>query len=248
MGAQAHAAAEAGLNHAVELTTAYIFEWSGNGFASPFLAVNALLAGPDGNGGATADNGSLGTRMGITAAEDIPAGARLTIGGGTGVSANGSVPEYSAIIMDDDATAPDENGDPLTDANRRLIIRATGYATDNSEVTLEALISPSEYGALVVHGDIDITGSADVSGLSGDVHANGDLTIDGSADISGYITASGTYTGDDPGVSGVPPVEIPRSRPGRLQALCRLRPDVRRTDDQSSGRPAVHGFTVRHAL
>ena len=43
-GAQAHAAAEAGLNHAVELTTTYIFEWSANGFASPFLAVNALLA------------------------------------------------------------------------------------------------------------------------------------------------------------------------------------------------------------
>ena len=48
-GAQAHAAAEAGLNHAVELATTYIFEWNANGFMpAPTAAVNALLVGPDG--------------------------------------------------------------------------------------------------------------------------------------------------------------------------------------------------------
>ncbi len=233
--AQAHAAAEAGLNHAVELTTSYIFQWSANGFASPYLAVNALLLGPDnafGTVGTNADNGSLGTRVGIDAAEDIPAGVRLTIGGGTGVSANGNTPEYIAFLMDDDGTAPDEDGVATSDTNRRLIIRATGYAQDNSEVTLEAIISPSSYGALVVDGDVDITGSVDVSGASGDVHANGDLTVDGSADISGDVSASGTYTGDGPGTSGVPPVELPEVDPSdyRHYADFILTSDGRMTD------------------
>ena len=143
----------------MELATSYIFELSANGFASPDLAVNALLVGPDGTVGTDADNGSLGTRPGITAAEDIPAGVRLTIGAGTGVSANGTAPEYIAIVMDDDPTGPDEDGNPLTDANSRVIVRATGYAQDNSEVTLEAVISETELGALLVDGDVNITGS-----------------------------------------------------------------------------------------
>src|ERR687898_2575212 len=47
-GAMTQAAAEAGLNHAVELVVTYIFEWKFNGFGSVEEAVNALLAGPDG--------------------------------------------------------------------------------------------------------------------------------------------------------------------------------------------------------
>src|SRR5688572_21698108 len=63
-GVQAHAAAEAGLNHAVELAVTYIFEWNANGYASPTAALNGLLAGPDGVAG-NADDGTLGTRAGI---------------------------------------------------------------------------------------------------------------------------------------------------------------------------------------
>jgi Tfp pilus assembly protein PilX len=39
-GMQAQAAAEAGLNHAVEVATEYIFDWKSNGFASSDLAVD----------------------------------------------------------------------------------------------------------------------------------------------------------------------------------------------------------------
>ncbi len=51
--AQAQAAAEAGLNHAVELAITYIFEWEANGFVNVEAAVNALLLGPDGASGTT---------------------------------------------------------------------------------------------------------------------------------------------------------------------------------------------------
>jgi Tfp pilus assembly protein PilX len=203
-GAQAHAAAEAGLNHAVELVTSYVFQWNANGHASPAAAANALLIGLD--AGDDDDNGSLGTRPGIDAAEDIPAGTRLTITAGMQA-------QYEAFMMDDDATAPDENGDPTTDANERLIIRAIGYAQDNSEVTLEAIISPAEYGALVVNGDVELTGNVNVIGTEGDVHANGDLAIDGSANISGTASATGTYTGSEPGTGGAPPVDLPEVDP-----------------------------------
>ena len=40
---QAQAAAEAGLNHAVEVATEYIFDWNAHGFASTSFAVDAVL-------------------------------------------------------------------------------------------------------------------------------------------------------------------------------------------------------------
>lgn len=208
-GAEAHAAAEAGLNHAVELATRYIFEWKANGFGSTEQAVDALLVGPDmvsGTVATNADNGSLGwgpARPGITAAEDIPLGTQLTIAAGINA-------RYTAWVMDDDATAPDEGASGLlTDANERLIIVAEGYGPDNSRVRLEAVISPTEMGALITNGDLEITGSVDVSGAEGDVHANGDLDVGGSTTVSGTVTASGEYTGSLAGTEGVPEIEIP---------------------------------------
>jgi len=65
--AQAQAAAEAGLNHAAELATAYIFEWKANGLPNVEAALDGLLVGPDGASGTAStdvDNGSLGPRVG----------------------------------------------------------------------------------------------------------------------------------------------------------------------------------------
>ena len=99
-GARAHAAAEAGLNHAVELATTFIFEFAINGFGSADAAIDSLLAGVDGNAADTADNGGLGERTGIDAGESIPIGGpNVAIAGGVNVS-------YTAFVMDDDATAP----------------------------------------------------------------------------------------------------------------------------------------------
>ena len=48
-GVQAQDAAEAGLNHAVEVASTYIFQWNANGFTvGPEEAVAALLVGRTG--------------------------------------------------------------------------------------------------------------------------------------------------------------------------------------------------------
>ena len=203
---QATAAAEASLNHAVELATTYIFEWQANGFDDVEEAIDALLLGPDGDSG-TADDGSLGTRPGITAAEQIPIGTRLTITGGIDA-------EYEAFIMDDDATAPDEpDGDLVEDENHTLIVRATGYAENDTKVVLEALIGPLPLPAVLVNGDFTMSGSVSIEGSDGSVHANGDLLINGVAvTTTGTVTATGTYTGSPAGSGGAPALPVPDIR------------------------------------
>ena len=203
---QATVAAKAGLNHAVELATTYINQWEANGLADVDAAKTALLLGPDGLSGTVAtdwDNGSLGTRTGITLLEELPIGTRLTITGGI----NG---EYEAFIMGDDATVPDEpTGDLYADENSTLIVRAIGYAQDSTKVVLEALIAPLELGAVVVNGGLDISGSVSIEGSAGSVHANGDLLINGgSASMTGTVTASGTYTGSPSGTGGTPELTV----------------------------------------
>jgi cytoskeletal protein CcmA (bactofilin family) len=206
---QAQVAAEAGLNHAVELATTFVFQWKTNGFADADAAIAALLLGPDGAIGtvaADADNGSLGTRTGIGVTEELPIDTRLAITGGIDA-------EYEAFLLDDDADAPDEDGDPYTDANRTLILRATGYAEDDTKVVLEAVIAPLELGAVVVNGDLDISGNVTIDGTEGSVHANGDLDITGgSASITGDITASETYTGSLAGTGSSPELPLPEIR------------------------------------
>jgi hypothetical protein len=208
-GAQAQAAAEAGLNHAVELAVTYIFEWKANGFGSYGLAVNALLAGPDGltgNPDDDEDNGSLGARAGIDAAEDLPAGEELEVAGSQYV-------RYEAILMDDDGSAPGaypEDANPYNDLNERLIVRATGYGPDNSKVVLEAIISPTSFGAIVTEGDLTLSGNVEIVSDDPDhpdpdpaVHTNSDLTQEGnSADITGTVTASGEWNVEDADIVG----------------------------------------------
>jgi hypothetical protein len=218
-GAQAQAAAEAGLNHAVELAVSYIFEWKANGFMSYGAAVDALLAGPDGatgNPDDDEDNGSLGARPGIDAAEDLPAGEELEVAGSQYV-------RYEAILMDDDDSAPaayPEDANPYSDSNERLIVRATGYGPDDSKVVLEAIISPASFGAIVTEGDLTVSGSVDVivddpnhPDPDAAIHSNGDLTVSGNAtSINGTVTATGEWDvedGDIMGSGSAARVEIP---------------------------------------
>ena len=206
-GTQAEVAAEAGLNHAVELVTTYIADWSANGHDSVDAAIDALLVGPDGLSGTVAtdaDNGSLGARAGIDAAEQIALGAQVAIAAGVDA-------QYEAFVMDDDATAPDEpGGSAYDDENGKIIIRATGYATDDSKVVLEGTLSELLMGAVVINGDLDIGGSAAITGSGGGVHTNGDLIIHGSGStVTGTITASGSYTGYIPGTGGTTELPIP---------------------------------------
>jgi len=196
--AQAHAAAESGLNHAVELMTANLQQFAANGFASSGDAVNSVLQGPDGLTGTAAtdaDNGSL-EGLGIPRPP-----AQVALGAANGVS-------YEVRVFDDDdpargtmMTAADlvrigEDNNPTIDANLTLVLQAIGYATDNTRVTLEATLTNAAtvLPAIVTGGDLVISGNPTLAGSSGGVHANADLDISGNPDISLNATASGVYT------------------------------------------------------
>ena len=238
--AQAQAAAEAGLNHAAELVTTYIFEWKANGFGTAEEAIDALLAGPDQASGTVdtnADNTSLGARTGIDAGEAIPLGTRLSIAGGINA-------EYEAFVMDDAGAALGEEvvDDPLNDINQRLIIRATGYARDNTKVVLEALIVPLDLPAVVTNGDLTISGSVAIMGTEGSVHSNSKLTISGSVEVTGTATASGEYVGTASiaGSGGNPPFPIPGISAADYSLLRRLHPDIDGNNDEPGWDRAVH--------
>ena len=206
--AQAEAAAEAGLNHATEVTIPNLQQFAANGFASVSAAMTGLVVGPDtltGTVAVDADNGSL-ENLGIARPP-----AQVPLAGLNGVG-------YEVRLFDDDdpargttLTAADvtrigEDGDPLTDANSTLVIQVIGYATNDTRVTLEATIANSAavLPAVVVGGTLVISGNPEITGTSGGVHANVDLDISGNPDIAQDATAGGAYTeSGSPTIGGI---------------------------------------------
>ena len=213
MATQAQVAAEAGLNHAVDVALTSLRRWQPNGFATPSDAMTSFLLGPDNLSGTVAtdaDNGSL-EAMGIPRSP-----ARLALAGALGA-------QYEARLCDEDdpvrgltLTATDlvritENGQLTTDGNTQIVVQAVGYAADGSMTTLEALIVPIDAPAIVSNGDLEVRGNTSIVGASGSVHANGDLAVEGNPTVSGDATASGGFTmvgmptiGGDSG-GGLPP-------------------------------------------
>ena len=195
MATQAQVAAEAGLNHAVDVVLTSLRQWQPNGFATPDGAMTGLLLGPDNLSGTVAtdaDNGSL-------EATGIPRPpGRVALAGALGA-------QYEARVYDEDdpargltLTAADlvriaENNQSTTDGNTQIVVQAVGYATDGSATTLEALIVPVDAPAIVANGDLTVQGNPDVVGANGSVHANADLNLGGSATVSVNATAAGTY-------------------------------------------------------
>lgn len=194
--AGARAAAEAGMNRAIE---AIRVDTATNLLAGQDGAVD------DGNPGAAvnADNGDVGFMLTGASPYALDAAGQYT---------------YAIEIFDDDdpalytvaltaaqlAAMGNENGLAFTDTNDQLIIRATGFGPSNTIVRLSRVLlsqenvavpPPSLNPAILVNGGLDIGGNITVAGLAGSVHANGDLTIGGnSASVSKNATASGDYT------------------------------------------------------
>jgi type IV pilus assembly PilX-like protein len=206
---EARAAAEAGLNHGVQITIANLLNWQANGFASRSAAMTGMLRGPDkltGTAATNADNGSL-EAVGIIVADRIPRPpARLTLGTGS----------YEVRLFDDDdpangitLSAADqtrilEDGQPYGDANTVIVVRATGYGPGKTVAVIEAAISRLILPAIVANQDLLISGSPAVSGIRGGVHSNKNLTLTGSPDIAQDATAAGTYTSTgNPTIGGV---------------------------------------------
>lgn len=195
--AGARGAAEAGLNRAVTA----IVDPANNG--------ENWLYGDDDTAG-TADDGNMGYVMADFAAwpETI------------GVTAQYS---YTVEILDDDnnalyttpLTAAQlaqmlEDGDPTSNINDRLIIRATGFGPQGTMVRVARLLESSDsktddttvpsYSdpAILVNGDFTLSGNFSVGGEKGNVHSNGNIVVDGgTGEVDGDLTAVGTVTAED---------------------------------------------------
>ena len=147
---------------------------------------------------------------------------------------------YSFEILDDDDPAlypqpltaaqllkMGENGDGNVNANTRMLLRCIGTGPRGTTVTVTRVLSQTiipdlpetqtiiSNPAILVNGDLNFTGDAQVTGLRGDVHANGDITGNTSKDdnIDGNVTATGTI---DAGIDaqgmvagGMPPIAVP---------------------------------------
>jgi cytoskeletal protein CcmA (bactofilin family) len=187
--AGARAAAEAGMNRAVE--------------AIRRDTISDLLAGPDGNAANTADNGTIAFMLTGASPYALDANGQFT---------------YEIRIFDDDDSdlyngtvlnaaqllAMNENGDDTDDNNDILILRATGRGPSNTEVMVSRVLlsqesivipPPTLNPAILVNGDLNIGGNVTVEGNAGSVHANGNLIVDGaSAFIEENATASGTFS------------------------------------------------------
>lgn len=215
--AQALGAAEAGVNHGVEITIANLQLWQANGFPTPSAAITALLEGPDGATGTPAtdaDNGSL-VNLGIPTP---PAQTALA-----GVFSAG----YEVRLFDEDDAARGvtllpadiarigEDNNAFADVNNTLIVRAIGYAADNTSVMLEAMIRGdlTDMPAIVVGGSLTWSGNGKVEGDEAGIHTNVDLTISQNPEVEGDATATGIYVGPNPdkidGVTGGGYEEIP---------------------------------------
>lgn len=217
--AGARAAAEAGLNRAVE-------------HLNDVPSLN-LLAGADGNANATADNGR------------IP-----TIGNGPFTLTNQYT--YTLQVLDDDD--PSLYAAPLSDPQKQvmgemttnspnisdnnvLILRATGFGPRNTRVVVQRVLNVttipnivnqviqfSSNPAILVNGDLNISGSMTVGGSQGNVHANGDVTGSGSSyDVTGNLTATGDFHGDvhaDGLVApNMPAINVPEIKASDYRAL-----------------------------
>ena len=155
---QARAAADAGLNHAVDIALSYLQQWEANGFASPSEAMTALLEEPDrmtGTPATDADNGSL-ELLGIPRPPDT-----LALADVFGVS-------YSARLFDEDdpgrglqlspvdTTRIAEDAVGTVDSNGRIVVQAIGHGPTSATRVREATLGSPDGETVLVTGWRDV--------------------------------------------------------------------------------------------
>src|SRR5688572_7067965 len=95
-GMQAHVAAEAGLNHGLEVVTEFILGWQLNGFANSGLAVDAVLIAADGGSFAAFSSTT------ILSADFFDS---------TRILSTDLMTSYQIAVIDDEGNGPGEDGD-----------------------------------------------------------------------------------------------------------------------------------------
>ncbi len=195
--AGARAAAEAGLNRAI---VEILADTTTNFLAGQDGAVDPLNA----NSAVNADNGRIGFLIGSAGPYSLGTTGQYT---------------YTIEILDDDnnslyptpLTAAQvlqmgEDANIYTNANDRLVLRATGNGPNGTTFTIGRILETVDTlhtssttttsisnPAIIVDGNLIISGNPTIDGDNGSVHANGNLDMTGSTTVSRDATASGTF-------------------------------------------------------
>ena len=163
--------AEAGLTHALKLMDAV----PGSDYTSILQAGNGTAG--DGDELSTRPNGP------------IPAGG-LLFGGGS----------YRVAVSDDNDETGGIANNPNADTNKRVVITSIGLGRNGATATVEVIIGVTPAPALLVEGQLRISGNPNIMGSGGAAHANGLLDIDGRPCAEQYISsAAGIVDGDKVG-------------------------------------------------
>jgi len=199
--AGARAAAEAGMNRAIERIV--------NDTATNLLAGPDQLATADPGDAVNDDNGDISFLFATAGPYTLDAAGDYTY---TIEVLDDDDPQlYTTALTNAQKVSMGENvtDSPFIDDNDRLILRVTGFGPRNTVVRImrELQSAPSVVlttttslanPAILVNGDLDISGNISLLGDEGNVHANGNLTISGNAsDVTGDATATGTYTANE---------------------------------------------------
>lgn len=115
---------------------------------------------------------------------------------------------------------------PALDGNFYIMVRVTGTGPSNTIVRIVRVLEVTPGAgapvpatpllanpAILLNGNLEMIGNALITGEQGNVHANGNITGGGSVDVDGTLTATGTIAdglhGDVRTASGEPEVIVP---------------------------------------
>jgi hypothetical protein len=192
--------AEAGINHAMGLLRGSLRM---HGFTR-------ILRGSDNATGTlltSADDSLFINWPGLAAQDQIPL-AGQTYQGHT----------YFVTVADDPA---DNDGNPQADMNGRVRLWCRAVTTEGATAVVEAIVGSVPQPGVATDGNANYSGSPQVLGACGSMHANGNISGGGSPVVAINATGTGTAGGNfrlpngsnAPELGGQPEVPIPDLNP-----------------------------------
>jgi hypothetical protein len=159
----------------------------------------------------------------LRGSDDIPNTADDSLLIGWGLAAGDQIPlagqtyqghTYFVAVQDDLA---DGDASAATDLNGRIRVRCRAVTADGATAEVEAIIAAVPQPAVATDGNANYSGTPQVLGVCGGVHANGNLSGGGNPVVQTQASASGTAGGNfrhpdgtnAPRLSGQPEVAIP---------------------------------------
>jgi hypothetical protein len=189
--------AEAGMNHTLGLLRGSL---RGHNFSR-------ILKGSDGLNGTVAQRAddSLMIGYGLAAGDQIPLVAGKALGAHT----------YWVSVRDDPI---DGDADMGTDLNGRVLVRCWSLTSDGARAEVAAIIGAVPMVGIVMDGNLEMSGSADIMGPCGSIHTNGSITGGGTPTVTAGSSATGTVGPGtlSPQAEGAPPMNVPDLNPANF--------------------------------